>query len=470
MTSIDDEWMQFLNKELVEPLAKMSLAKATPSKEIMTKATPSKEIMTKATPSKEIMTKATPSKEIMTNATPSKAIHENTDKEIPTNTIGQDICKEILHEDIIIESLYDKVEGIIPGSSHIEIPPVSGDELYISTKTKVLFLNKPIDIHRIFWHIPVIEYGEPRDGVVKKQMKIVSKTREEYEEYRKHLEGVDYYTENVIKQIDNPQARRIKFKDERKITIGISKKDIMNCRGKVKNAFYNCFAMIFRFMFRGEFKEIHVKIFNTGKLEIPGILNMDLLDIVKRMILEILVPNMADGVEFVETDMEHNVLINSNFNCGFYINRNKLNVIMRDYKIETSYDPCSYPGIKCKFYFNHEIGFDIEHQNGQIMEEDRSMKLSQLNKMEKYTEISFMIFRTGSCLIVGNCSERILVFVYDFIRRLLLAEYQEIHVKNENSTIKAKKTKLRKRQFMVTPEYYMEITQTRNKKSHIENI
>ena len=42
--------------------------------------------------------------------------------------------------------------------------------------------------------------------------------------------------ENIIKQINNPTARRIKYKDERKITIGMSKKDIMNCRGKVKNA------------------------------------------------------------------------------------------------------------------------------------------------------------------------------------------------------------------------------------------
>ena len=54
--------------------------------------------------------------------------------------------------------------------------------------------------------------------------------------------------EKVIKEINNPNARRIKFKDERKITVGVSKKDIMNCRGKAKDAFYNCFAMIVRFL------------------------------------------------------------------------------------------------------------------------------------------------------------------------------------------------------------------------------
>jgi len=105
------------------------------------------------------------------------------------------------------------------------------EDLYISTKTKVLFLNQPVDIHGVFWKIPINEYWRPMDGVVKKQMKIVSKTPEEYEEYRQKLEDVPYYVENIIKQINNPAARRIKFKDERKITVGISKKDIMNCRG-----------------------------------------------------------------------------------------------------------------------------------------------------------------------------------------------------------------------------------------------
>jgi hypothetical protein len=213
------------------------------------------------------------------------------------------------------------------------------EDLYISTKTKVLFLNQEIDIQNIFWKIPVIEYWKPENGIVKKQMKIVSKNIEEYNDYRKRLDNIPYYIEHVIKQIDNPTARRIKFKDERKITIGISKKDIMNCRGKVKNAFYNCFAMILRFKYEGSFREIHVKVFNTGKLEIPGILNINLLNIVKTMVLQIVQPNISSPVDFIETDSEENVLINSNFNCGYYIQREKLHSILRSdkYRMKSAY-------------------------------------------------------------------------------------------------------------------------------------
>ena len=321
------------------------------------------------------------------------------------------------------------------------------DELYISTTTKVMFLNQSIDINHIFWNIPIIEYWQPHGGILKKQIKIVSTTIEEYEDYKSKLQNIKYYNENIIKQINNPSARRIKFKDERKITIGMSKKDIMNCRGKVKNAFYNCFAIIMRFKYEGAFREMHVKVFNTGKMEIPGVINEEILTIVKHNILELIQPFVKTKLEYIQTIEESNVLINSNFNCGFFLNRDILYSILRSskYGIETAYDPCSYPGVKCKFYFNNKIGFDTNLQNGQILIEDRGMKMSEICENKMYTEVSFMIFRTGSCLIVGNCSEPILRFVFAFIKNILRVEYASIYVPTNEVKVKPKKSKLRKR-------------------------
>jgi hypothetical protein len=334
-----------------------------------------------------------------------------------------------------------------------EIPKC--EELYISTKTKVVFLNYDIDIQRVFWNIPIIEYWKPIEGVVKKQIKIVSKTVEEFQEYKKRLEDVPYYTETISKQIDNPNARRIKFKDERKITVGISKKDIMNHRGKVKNAFYNCFAIIMRFFYEDVFREIHVKVFNTGKMEIPGILNNTLLEKVKQNVISLIQPFYPDQpLHYIENKKDENILINSNFNCGFYINRDKLHSILsKKYGIETSYDPCSYPGVKCKFYYNNEME-EGDGQQGMLAVEDRSQKMHELLENKKYTEISFMVFRTGSCLIVGNCSERILMHVFTFIRRLLQKEHGEIAVANDETVAKVKKTKMRKRVISLSSQYY----------------
>lgn len=322
------------------------------------------------------------------------------------------------------------------------------EDLYISTKTKVLFLNQPIDIYNIFWEIPIIEYSKPQNGIIKKQMKIVSKTPEEYDILKEKLKHIPYYNENIIKQIHNPDARRIKFKDERKITIGVSKKDILNSRSKVKNAFYNCFAIIFRFLYQDTFKEIHVKVFNTGKLEIPGVLNKDILTIIKKMIIDLLNPLVSSTtpIDYIDCKSENNVLINSNFNCGFFINRDVLhNILKSKYNIDTAFDPCSYPGVKCKFYFNNSIDINSSLQNGVIDEKDFTMTMSQLIESKKYTEVSFMIFRTGSCLIIGNCSEDILIFIYEFIKNILQNEYHHIAVQNETPIVKNKQKKIRKK-------------------------
>lgn len=392
-----------------------------------------------------------------TNTNVVKLANESKATSIPNDT--RRVLSEEEDEISIPSIIPPPPASVINSKSTVETSVPVCEDLYVSTKTKVLYLNQPIDIHTIFWNIPIIEYWRPIEGVVKKQMKIVSKTIEEFQEYKQKLENVPYYVENIIKQIDNPAARRIKFKDERKITVGLSKKDIMNCRGKVKNAFYNCFALIMRFKYHSDFKEIHVKVFNTGKLEIPGILNTELLDIVKRMLLEYLIPHIEQPLEFVDSDSEENVLINSNFNCGYYINRERLHSILRGnkYRIESSYDPCSYPGVKCKYYFNNEVGFDSdEPQNGQILPEDRAMKMSELGDNRKYTEVSFMVFRTGSCLIVGNCTERILMYVFEFIKGMLSAEYENINVSNEDPVVKNKKVKLRKKTFSVTQNYFQD--------------
>jgi len=163
-------------------------------------------------------------------------------------------------------------------------------------------------------------------------------------------------------------------------------------------------------------------------------------------------------VDFIETNIENNILINSNFNCGYFINRDRLHCILRSstYGIETAYDPCSYPGVKCKYYYNNELN-DNSKQTGQIDINDRMLRMSELNDFKKYTEISFMIFRTGSCLIVGNCSETILRHVYTFIKDLLHNEFSKIRVSNLGEQLKDKKEKVRKKTIVFTHGYYNEV-------------
>jgi hypothetical protein len=62
-----------------------------------------------------------------------------------------------------------------------------------------------------------------------------------------------------------------------------------------------------------------------------------------------------------------------------------------------------------------------------------------------------MIFRTGSVLIVGHCSEDILYNVYNFLSKIFIKEYSEIN-ENINQPMKKKKpsNKIRKIKIKVT--------------------
>jgi hypothetical protein len=328
-----------------------------------------------------------------------------------------------------------------------ETPKASN--IYISTKTKLAYLNVPIDLKSVFWQIQIIPYAKPSNGVIKKQMKFNSIVIEELYSIQDKLKDEPYFEEHIITSINNPSGR-VKFKDIRKISIGISKKDIMSYRCKKKSAFYNCFVIILRIKVEDTFKEFHVKIFNTGKIEIPGIQTEVVFQMILQLIIHTLQPYVIDKLSY-KPDSEETVLINSNFNCGFFINRELLYETLRfKYNIQAIYDPCSYPGIQCKFYYNS----DIDIQNGcQISEENKKLYTN-------VKEVSFMIFRTGSVLIVGRCDENVLMLIYEFLKIILNNEYKQICQKNiklngEIGTTfqlkdKDKKKKIRKKNITVS--------------------
>ena len=99
-------------------------------------------------------------------------------------------------------------------------------DIYISTKTKIIYLNKELlDIYSIFWKIKVEDYDKQIEGIIKKQIKISCNTKEELETLENLIKNESYYVSKIINHVDNPNSR-IKFKDVRKISVGLCKKDL----------------------------------------------------------------------------------------------------------------------------------------------------------------------------------------------------------------------------------------------------
>ena len=336
---------------------------------------------------------------------------------------------DILNSDIDIDSAWSTFceDGNIDNNylndlkelSEKDIPKAT--EIYISTKTKIAYLNNPIDLNTLFWKIDVIPYHKLEEGVVKKQMKFNFSDEESVQEMRKKLKNENNVDEHIISRIINPNGR-IKFRDIRKISIGLSQKDITSYRSKKRSAFYNCFVLLLRINQNENYKEIHVKVFNTGKLEIPGIRDDSTLITTLDILVNILRKYSDDESINYDLSKSETVLINSNFNCGFYLNRDKLlDILKYKYKIDCVFDACQYPGIQCKYnYVNNSVTY----------------------------KLSFMIFRTGSILIVGKCDEDVLFKVYNYIKQILDDEYLDINVINTDtvkSTTKIPNKKSKKR-------------------------
>ena len=408
---LDLEWEQFLNHSNAHDFTPDAKSNAT-AKAITTMATKSKSKATTTTKATTIPT--------MTTTRAAKAWSDaDSDAEDDDDGIAEDVVAE---DDTVA------VGNALTENSRPKCTPI-----YISTKTKISYLTRPIDIHTVFWKIPVLKYAVPKEGTIKKQMKFSTTDPAVLEEIRARLKTeVACVNEFVIEHIENPEGR-IKFKDQRKISIGLCKKDIVSYRIKQKRAFFNCFVVILRVIDEDDehrnFKEMHVKVFNTGKLEIPGVKTDAMLHKVQTLLVQILKPIVGDDLDYQRNQCE-TVLINSNFKCGYYINRDALYQLLKyKYRINCNYDACSYPGIQCKFFYVQGSG----EQTGQQPMHSADDAATMTNKHKKacndtktHYEISFMIFRTGSVLIVGKCNEDVLHEIYEFIRTMLETEYMTI--------------------------------------------
>ena len=335
------------------------------------------------------------------------------------------------NEDFDIYSLIKKEEKNTNSSN---IPKAS--ELYISTKTKITHYNQSFDLNYLFWKIPIIDYHEQNEGIIKKQIKINCLSKEESVKLNELIKNEKKYIYcSQILMIDKLTL----YKDIRKINIGISSKDLLTLKNKKKGAFYNCFVLLVRIRIKKVFKEINVKLFNTGKLEIPGIQDENNLIQTLDLVIKILQPFVKKKITYLKKNIK-NVLINSNFTCNYYINRNVLCSILKNkYLIDVIYDPCSYPGIQCKYYNNNYNDTGICNCEKKCKKKEGSCK-----------EISFMIFRTGSILIVGNCSDELVNHIYYKIIDILNTEYLNIFVGNNFKKKKIKKKKYKKKVIIIT--------------------
>lgn len=204
-----------------------------------------------------------------------------------------------------------------------------------------------------------------------------------------------------------------KLWDNLKYLDGLKYKD-KNHNYKEGKSFNNCCNIIFN--------GINIKMFSKGKIIIAGLKNEH--DINKiRDELEFFLNEILDYK--INIDKPDIIMINSNFNCGYNLDRAKLYELIKD-KINVMYGNMKYPAVKINFMYNtnqKNIGYCNCSDKIKCMNKKKNCKGNGDIDCKK---IMISVFQTGSIIISGAKNMNQLNSAYKWITNILKEHYQEI--------------------------------------------
>ena len=235
------------------------------------------------------------------------------------------------------------------------------DNLRVSTITSILKISSDIDLKKIYDNVPITKY----------------------------IPFIEYWS-------NNPQR-------------GFSKKMLKKVRKKSKKKIFYNQATIHVIH---DDKIMNVKLFNNGKIQITGLKGINQ----STVLVEKLINYLQDlSVLDYETKLVSSelVLINSDFDIGYEIERETLHNEIIEYGIYSSYEPCIYPGVNIKYFMNKN-NFD-----GICCCENICNGKGKANGDGDCKKVTIAVFKSGKIIITGGQSTSQLETAYRFIKNFI---------------------------------------------------
>ena len=122
-------------------------------------------------------------------------------------------------------------------------------------------------------------------------------------------------------------------------------------------------------------------------------------------------------------------LINSDFQTGMTINRDKLDkIIHRVYGTFCSFEPCIYPAVKIQYFYNESCG----DKNGICNCSRPCCGKGSGSGDSQCKKITIAGFGSGCVIITGSQSLKQLDTAYGFICNVLKKHYDDIKLQHAN--------------------------------------
>lgn len=161
---------------------------------------------------------------------------------------------------------------------------------------------------------------------------------------------------------------------------------------------------------------INVKIFNNGRIQMTGINNEYQGDETVKIICHEFNLKKNESIFDTEEDIQsieelETVLINSDFDIGFPIDREALHRSVIECGYYSSYEPCNYPGVNIKYYRNPL------RQNFGICDCEKKCNGKGLNQTCK--KITVAVFKSGKVIITGGRDKSDISVAHKFITEFI---------------------------------------------------
>jgi TATA-box binding protein (TBP) (component of TFIID and TFIIIB) len=245
--------------------------------------------------------------------------------------------------------------------------------------------------------------------------------------------GVKINLENIFKQIQilpywdlNNGILKMEYKGE---CIGTCFKDIMQKPKMTKTSFFNQATIVVRREISPlNWKEVNVKLFRNGGVQMTGVRSLEMSSDVLRWLLEHLNITCTDVEKpiFSSTPTIHREqvqLINTDFSIGAKVRRDVLHKILTEtYGLHSSYESAIYQGVKTKYFYNAER--PLHKPQGVCPCPTLCKGTGDGSKIGQCKKITISPFQTGNGIITGAREIAQINEAYEFIK-MVFARHSE---------------------------------------------
>ena len=256
-------------------------------------------------------------------------------------------------------------------------PTLNFSALRISTITTTAQLGTKINLDALYNQIPITEYWDLNDGILKMEFNGNSK--------------------------------------------GTSFKDIMLKPKESKTSFFNQATLVIRRETSPlVWKEINVKLFRNGGVQMTGVRSIEMSSEALHWLISYLTEKCTAAPIFVSTPNIHKEqvqLVNTDFSIGAKVRRDALHrVLVEKYHLNSSYESAIYQGVKTKYFYNAERPAGAPPG---LCPCDKLCKgTGDGSKIGECKKITISPFQTGQVIITGARTMEQINEAYEFIKEV----------------------------------------------------